>query len=464
MSILDGANWQRVKEHVAADEDRALALLREIVALPTVAHPTEHTPALDECAELLVRWLQERGSTDARVITGYSHPLVLGRIEDDPSKPTMLVYAHFDVQGVEPLEAWHSPPFEMDIRDGRIFGRGTGDNKGQFLAHLLAIDAYRACGLELPVNILFLGDGAEEIGSPSLEPFAADHPELLQADLAFTSDGPQHQAGLPTLVLGSRGLVAFHIRVRTLRRSGHSAYSPILPGAGFRAMEIVQGLRDADGRITIPGFYDDVIEPTKADLDLLRAIPPMDHDVIAEFEPNPPLPDLGDEEFYYRLLMAPSLNIPGLAVGDLTGHVSAVPNEALIKLEVGTVPGQRAEVVEAQVREYLAGFGIADDDIEVVGAIDPSRTPPDHPLVAPMARALQRAWDTQPVVMNRFSSYAPYSVFDRLGLPGFYMAYANPDEANHAPNENLMLTHFRQGILTSIAVYDEVARHFAREG
>src|SRR5690606_33655778 len=159
-------------------------------------------------------------------------------------------------------------------------------------------------------------------------------------------------------------------------------------------------------------------------LDLLRAIPPMDHDVIAEFEPNPPLPDLGDEEFYYRLLMAPSLNIPGLAVGDLTGHVSAVPNEALIKLEVGTVPGQRAEVVEAQVREYLAGFGIADDDIEVVGAIDPSRTPPDHPLVAPMARALQRAWDTQPVVMNRFSSYAPYSVFDRLGLPGFYMAYA----------------------------------------
>ena len=458
--MLDESAWAELEAQVDAAQDAALMQLRQIVALPTVAHPTRPNPALYECAELLVQWLRQRGSQDARIIQDYANPLVLGRIGDDPSKPTMLVYGHFDVQDPGNLEAWSTPPFECTIRDGRIFARGSGDNKGQFLAHLLAIDAYRACSLDLPVNLLFVFDGEEEVGSRSLAQFAAAHPEELEADLAFTSDGPMHQSGLPTLVLGSRGLVYFHIRVRTLRRPGHSYYAPVLPSAAWRVTEILASLRDQDGRIAIAGFYDDVIPPTAADMDVLRGIPPMYDAVVREFEPQPAPHKVSDEEFYRKLLMEPALNVAGLVVGDTTGNQTVLPHEALLKLEVLTVPGQRSDGVVAQVREHMAAFGVDARDVEVVFTVEPSRTPPDHPLVAPMTRALERVWGVQPVVMNRFSSYAPYYIFDRLGLPGFYMPYAQPDQSNHAPNENLSMQHFRNGVLTSIAVFDEVGDFF----
>lgn len=457
--MLTPTDWQRLCAYVDAQREDAIQGLCVLLRMPTVAHPTEANPALDECARTLADRLRRLGSRDARVIETYLHPLVTGSIGSDPRRPTLLIYGHFDVQDPGPADAWETPPFEPVIRDGKIYARGSGDNKGQFFTHFLAIEAYHACGIDLPVNSKFILDGGEEIGSLALSHFVRDHPEALKADLVYEADGPVHESGRPTLVLGCRGIAYLRIRVRALRRSAHSSYAPVLPSAAWRAIEVLSSLRDTAGRIIVPGFHDDVLSPTPADLALLREIPAVDREIMQEFAPNP-RPRLSPEEYYRRLMLEPVVNIAGLMAGDLTGNQTTLPGEALIKLELGLVPRQRSADVVEKVRRHLARHEIDPADVEIIFTTEPSRTPPDHPLVLPIARAMGRAWGQAPVVMNSFSSYAPFYLFtEQLGMHGFYACYAQPDESNHAPNEKLALENFYKGILTSAAVFDAVGEH-----
>jgi acetylornithine deacetylase/succinyl-diaminopimelate desuccinylase-like protein len=453
--MLSPQEWARIRDHVLSRQSYAFEKLAELIRIPTVAHTSRPNPALAECADLLASWLTRLGSTDARVFTPAVNPLVTGSVGHEPGKPTLLVYGHYDVQDPGPLDAWRHPPFEPVIEDGRIFARGSGDNKGQFLAHLLAIETYQALGIDLPLNFRFIFDGGEEIGSGDLAAFAATTPEELQADYAFTSDGPVHESWRPTLVLGGRGIVYFHVRLRTMRRPTHSQYAPVLPNAAWHALEVLGSMRDRSGRVTIPGFYDDVLPPSEADLALLRNIPPVIEDVRRDLQPEP-FGDMTPETYYRRLLMEPYLNIAGFAAGDLTGSQTVVPSEAIVKLDIGLVPNQRSETVAEQVRDYLAERGIDPTDVELMFSMEPSRTSPEHPLVGAITSALERVWEKPAVVMNRFSSYSPYYVFDQLGVPGFYVAYAQPDQSNHAPNENLSLEYFMNGILSSAAIFDAI--------
>jgi acetylornithine deacetylase/succinyl-diaminopimelate desuccinylase-like protein len=453
--MLTADQWTAFQSHVDGHLDDAISHLTDLVRIPTVAHPTEPNPALMECAELIREWLSYLGSLDARIVTPSVNPLVTGSLISDPEKPTVLIYGHFDVQAAGPESDWNTPPFEPVIRDGRIYARGTGDNKGQFLAHLLAIEAYQQLGIPLPVNVKFIFDGGEEIGSGDFARFAADRPRELEADYAFTSDGPVHESWRPTMVLGGRGIAYLKIHLRTIDRSTHSQYAPVLPNAAWHLLDALQSMRNTvTGRVLIPGFYDDVRHPDEADLALLREIPsPVDQ--VRELLNPKPFPALTDEEYYRRMLMNPVLNIAGISAGDLVGNQTVVPGEATVKLEALLVPDQRPDRIIELVREHLRPYGIGDDDIEVMFTMKPSRTPPDHPMVPRLADVLRRVWGEEPIIMNRFASYSPYYVFDDLGIPGFYMAYAQPDQSNHAPNENLDIRYFRNGILTSIAVLDQ---------
>ncbi|MEX2426455.1 MAG: M20/M25/M40 family metallo-hydrolase [Thermomicrobiaceae bacterium] len=439
--------------------DTAISRLVELVRIPTVAHPHIPNPALQECAELLRQSIEALGSTDAKIITPEVNPLVLGSLGNDPQKPTVLIYGHYDVQSAGLESDWDTPPFEPVIKDGRIYARGTGDNKGQFLAHLLAIEALQQLEIPLPVNVRFLFDGGEEIGSGDFSALASSHPPELQADFAFTSDGPVHESWRPTMVLGGRGIAYLHVHLRTIRRSTHSQYAPVLPNAAWRLLEILQSMRDSStGQVTVPGFYDDVRPLDESDLALLRKIPsPVDR-VKQDLQPDP-FPDLSGEEYYRRMLTEPVLNIAGISAGDLSGNQTVVPGDATVKLEALLIPDQKPERIIELIRSHLSEYGIHADNVEVMFTMEPSRTPPDHPMVDRLTGALRSVWNQEPVVMNRFASYAPYYLFDQLGVPGFYMAYAQPDQSNHAPNENLDLRYFRNGILTSIAVLDAFGSH-----
>lgn len=461
--MLDRTQWNHFVSYVDETQGTALEHLGELIRIPTVADPETPNPALYECAEVLRDWLTYLGSKDAKFITPEVNPLVLGSIGEDTSKPTLLIYGHYDVQAPGPESDWQTPPFEPVIRDGRIFARGSGDNKGQFLAHLLAIEAYQKLGFELPVNLKFIFDGGEEIGSGDFALFAASNPPELQADFAFTSDGPVHESWRPTMVLGGRGIAYLRIHLRTINRNTHSQYAPVLPNAAWRMLEILQSMRDTtSGKVTIPGFYDDVREPDATDLELLRAIPtPVDR-VRSELKPQP-FPEMSGEDYYRNMLMEPVLNIAGFASGDLMGNQTVVPGDATVKLEALLVPDQKPDRIVELIRTHLLQFGLDAADVKVMFTMEPSRTPPDHPMVGRLTDAMRRVWNQEPVVMNRFASYAPYYLFNRLGMPGFYMAYAQPDQSNHAPNENLDLRYFRNGILTSIAVLDEFGNQPGKE-
>jgi acetylornithine deacetylase/succinyl-diaminopimelate desuccinylase-like protein len=453
--MLDDQTWSQLIDHVDANQDQAIERLSDLIRIPTVAHPAIPNPALEECAQLIRSWLERIGATDVQIVTPAVNPLVVGQLGDDPGKPTVLIYNHMDVQAPGPDADWDTPPFEPVIRNNRLYGRGSGDNKGQFLAHLLAIEAYQALGIPLPVNVRFIYDGGEEIGSGDFATFVESSPASLAADYAFTSDGPVHESWRPTMVLGGRGIAYLRVKLRTINRSTHSQYAPVLPNAAWRMVEILNSMRDpVTGRVTIDGFYDEVREPDESDMALLRTIPSSLDRVIEQLAPDP-FPKISSEEYYRRLLMEPVLNIAGFAAGDLTGNRTVVPGDVEVKLEALLVPDQDPDHIVQLVGNHLRSWGIDAGDVEVMFTMKPSRTAPDHPMVEHLTEALRTVWDTEPVVMNRFAAYSPYYLFDELGIPGFYIAYAQPDQSNHAPNENLDLTYFRNGILTSIAVLDK---------
>lgn len=455
--MITEEQWKGVTRWVNQKRDRSLEDLNVLLRLPTMAHLDTTNPALHECAQVLVDMLTSIGAADASIGGSDLHPLVLGSIGDDPLKPTLLMYGHFDVEDPGPLDQWYSPPFEPTIRNGRIFARGTGDNKGQFLSYFLAVQAFRDCGIELPVNLKFVLDGAEEIGSPSLATLRDTLPEAMQADLVFCADGTVHENGNPKIVLGSRGVVYLEIRIRTLRRSSHSQYAAVLPNAAWRAVEVLNSLRDENGRISVPGFYDNVIAPTPDELALLNGMPPVADALAEEFTPQPPFPSRTTEEFNYQLLMEPFLNIAGIVTGDAVSYTTVVPGDAVLKIDIGIVPDQTPEEIADKARQHLAGFGIEPSDVTVIFVADPTRTPVDHPLVQPMADALRRGWQAPPVIVNRFGGYSGHHYhWDKLGIKAISASYGQPDQSNHAPNENLLLENFYKGILATAAIYDAV--------
>ncbi len=451
------AEWEAIQAWVDQKEEYAVSSLMSLLVIPTVAYPDRANPSLTECARALVDRLRALGAKDARIAGSELHPLVLGSLGDDAGKPTLLVYGHFDVVDPGPQIDWQSDPFSPTIRNGRVYGRGSGDNKGQFIAHLLAVEAFQESGVGLPVNLKFVFDGAEEIGSPSLAELRSQDEQSMLADLVYAADGSAHESGQPKVLLGSRGVVFVEVMVRTLRRRAHSQYAGVLPNAVWRALEIMASLRDPRGRVLVRGFYEDVLPTTSYEMELLTRLPPVRSELTREFEPVPPLPDEPAQEFNARLLMEPVINIAGIQAGDLSIHQTVVPDSCMVQLDIGIVPGQSVARTMQLLRDHLSAFSIEPEDVHMVFGVEPAQTPPDHPLVVPIANAVGRAWGVPPVVVNRFAAFSPHHAnWQALGIPVISASYAQPDQSNHAPNENLSLENFRKSILASAAVFDTV--------
>jgi acetylornithine deacetylase/succinyl-diaminopimelate desuccinylase-like protein len=444
------------------NRDRYEKELHEFLRIPSVSARSEHRDDVHRCAEWLSRRLGELGM-DAEVLQTAGHPVVVGEIaEAGTDAPTLLVYGHYDVQPPEPLEEWTTPPFEPAIRDGRLHARGAADDKGQVHIHLKALDAYRATHGELPVNLKFMFEGEEEIGSPNLEPFLHDHADRLACDAVVISDTPMLAPDLPTICVGLRGLVYMEIRLRGPRHDLHSgSYGGAVANPATALTAILGRLKDADGRVTIPGFYDAVVEASPAERKTLSKIPFTEQD----FRREAAVPALGDGEagyhFLERIWARPTLDVNGLLAGYTgEGAKTVIPARAMGKVSMRLVPDQDPAAVAAAFEEHVRGMTPEGVEIEIdrhsLGR--PWRADPSAHINSAAAAALGAVFGREPLFTREGGSIPIVPLFEELlDAPVLLLGFVLPGCRAHSPDEWLSLDLYHKGIATVARLYDEAA-------
>lgn len=452
--MTEGDDLGRVLERCEANRERDLDDLFRLLRQPSIS---AQDVGVAECAAL-VRDLLAGAGLDARLLPTAGQPMVYGERCRAPGRPTVLIYGHYDVQPPDPLAAWASPPFAPTIRDGRIYARGAGDNKGQFFAQVAGIRAWRETVGELPVNVKVLIEGEEETGSPHLDAFVAAHRELLAADLVYTSDGPVFDAAHPQVVFGVRGLVYVELTARGARHDLHSGnWGGIAPNPAWTLVRLLATMLDGENRPTIPGFEDDVAPLAPAARAAIACLPLDEAHALAGIGLDH-LPPPAGVPYFERLMARPTLNLAGFAAGyGGPGSKTVLPATAVAKLDLRLVPNQRPDDVFAKLAAHV-GRQAPEVELRRLGSMEPSATPLDHPYAAPVRRAVRRGFGRDPLDVPLLGGSLPDAVWTRtLGLPSFLVPYANPDEANHAPNENLQVERFHQGVRTAAALLAELA-------
>ncbi|MFB6453408.1 M20/M25/M40 family metallo-hydrolase [Bradyrhizobium tunisiense] len=450
---IAGAELSRVFEYIDSNKDRFVSRLLDYLRHPSIS---AHNIGISEVAGLLVDMLSRLG-LEARTIPTSGHPIVMGRWERAPGAPTVLLYGHYDVQPADPLEAWISPPFEPTIRDERIHARGAGDNKGQHFAQILALESHLAVHGRLPCNVVILLEGEEETGSPSIAEFVRAHRELLKADLVVTADGPLHESGRPIITYGVRGLVAFELRARAANRDVHSGnFGGIVPNPIWTLVHLLATMKNADGEITIDGFYDDVTPPTELERAMTARLPLEAEEVksalgLAKLD-NPANRPLAD-----RLMFYPTLTINGFHAGyGGPGSKTVLPHEAVAKCDARLVERQNPDDILGKIEAHVSKHA---PEVEFVRleSTPPSKTPLDARFSEVVQRAVQIGQGVEPLIYPSLGGTLPDYVFTKiLGTQSFVVPYANADEANHAPNENIKIECFLKGIRTGAAILAEL--------
>ncbi|GAA4052999.1 dipeptidase [Hymenobacter glaciei] len=445
-----------------ASNPRFLRELQELVAFPSISTDPQFAPAVRACATWLARHLRAIGLGGVRVFETPRHPIVYAEKRVSEALPTLLIYGHYDVQPVAPAAAWTVPPFGGLIRDNRLYGRGASDDKGQFFTHIKALEIMLKSGRQLPLNVKLLLEGEEEIGSPNLGAFIRQHRRLLHADCAVLSDTNLLSADQPALTFGLRGSFSAELEVRGPRAELHSG---IFGGAVLNPLQalctLLAGLHNPHGRITLPGFYDNVQPITPAERTYANHHAPSDAQLLHEAGVGQGWGETG-YSLYERTTLRPSLSITGLSGGyEGAGTKSIIPPAARAKLSFRLAPGQNPHAVEQQLRAYLARHAPPQVQATLTAQLHapPYQLAPSHPAMRAAARAYAVGFG-RPPVLQRSGGTIPVAVLleEALGLKTVLMGFGLPDDRKHGPDEFLYLPNFWRGIQTSLAFMREVGR------
>ena len=455
---MSTATLEYLREH----RDRFLAELFELLRISSVSADLTHRPDVERCARWLADHMRAIGLEHAEVLPSAGHPVVYADWLHAPGRPTVLVYNHYDVQPVDPLDEWHSPPFEPSLRDGRILGRGSADDKGQLFLHLKAVEALLRTTGALPINLKFIYEGEEEIGSEHLGPFLAEHKALLAADLVVISDTAMFDRGLPSICYGLRGLAYFQVELEGPNTDLHSgSFGGAVANPAEMLARLIAQLKDQHGRITVPGFYDDVRPLSEQERAEFARLP---------FDEGRYRQELGVEELWgeagysvlERVWARPTLEVCGIWGGfQGEGAKTVIPARAGAKLSCRLVPDQDPERITALIEAHLRAICPRSVKLRFtpMHGGQPSITPIDHPAVRSAMRALEAGFGAQPVFIRAGGSIPVVASFESLlGLPTVLMGFGLPDEHNHAPNEWFDLGNFEAGMRSATLLWEELAR------
>jgi acetylornithine deacetylase/succinyl-diaminopimelate desuccinylase-like protein len=443
------------------NERRALAWLKELVAIASVSADPQRRADVRHCCGYLIERMREVGLAARTLETG-GNPLAFGEWNGAPGKPTVLVYGHYDVQPVDPVELWQTPPFEATVRNGKIYGRGAVDDKGQVVMHLAAIDAHLRQRGRLPVNVKMVIEGEEEIGSPNFDAAVERYRHEFIADLAVISDTAVFAPDVPSLTTSLRGLVHWEIEVAGPSEDLHSGYFGGTIRNPIEALAtILTALKDAHDRVTVPGFYDGVDELDADTRAQLAALPYDEAHEAAQLGVTELTGERGRSPLE-RAWFRPTLECNGIWGGySGPGSKTIVPSWAKAKLSarlVGRQEPHRVLELVARYIEQLAPPGVRVNVTTGDGEVRPVRVAHDHPAVAAAARAMEAGFGKPPVFIGTGGSIGPVATFDRLlHLPQVLIGVGLPDDRIHAPNEKFDLAQLFGGIKTIVAFYDELA-------
>lgn len=449
-------------ELIRGSRPRYLEALCSFLRIPSISTLPEHAGDIRRAAEFVAAQLRQAGLEQVRLIEGDGHPLVYGEWLHAAGKPRLLLYGHYDVQPADPLEKWLSPPFEPVIRGDNIYARGAADDKGLLLILIKAVEAWIQAQGALPVNVRVLIEGEEESGGKHIEAFLGSEAGRLSADAAVICDTEMFAPELPTLCTGLRGIVYGEVHVRGARQDLHSGvYGGVAPNPLMAIAEILCALKDREGRILIPGFYERVRPPAEEELASWRRLP---FDERRYLEQEIGAPELVGEPGYgifERLWARPSLEVHGIRGGFIgEGAKTVIPSEAAAKISARLVPNQQPEEAVEQIRAAVAAAcprGVT-AEFRLLHAAGPALIDPRHPLVAAAAAAMTEVFANQTVFVRSGGSIPVVGLFaSYLKIPTVLMGFGLPDDNLHAPNEKLYLPNFYRGIEAAARFFELAA-------
>lgn len=444
------------------NHSRFLDELKSLLRIPSISTLPEHKDDCRKAAESLAAELKRIGMENVRLIETVGHPLVYADWLHVSGKPTVLVYGHYDVQPPDPLDEWITPPFEPTERNGSLYARGAVDDKGQVWMQVKALESLLAANRALPINVRVLFEGEEEVGGEGIAAFVASKPADLKADFALISDTELFAPGLPTLCVGLRGMIYTEIEVRGAKTDLHSGmYGGAAPNPFVALAQIIAKLKDENGHILIPGFYDDVIPPSAEEQEAWRSLP-FDEE---EYRKN----EVGSKQLVgetgYSVLertwARPTLDVHGMPGGFIgAGAKTVIPAKAAAKVSMRLVPNMTPSKIFALYKSYVEKIAPAgvEVDVRLIHTGDPCLIPVNNRYIQAATRALHAIWGRDTVFIRAGGSIPIVGDFDRhLGLPSVLMGFGLPDDNLHAPNEKFNLKNFELGIHSLIQFLEEAA-------
>ncbi len=439
-----------------------ISQLSSFIRIPGVSAEPKHKNDILACAKWLDDHLKSIGLEHVRIIPTQKHPIVFADWMHAPGKPTLLIYGHYDVQPVDPLNEWKDDPFSGIVKDGYIYGRGSSDDKGQLFAHVKALEYFLKQGGKIPVNIKCVFEGEEEIGSPGLKEMIQQSPQWLKADVCVVSDMSIPSPEQPAITYSLRGMLSLELEVRGQKQDLHSGtfggavYNPLQALCG-----IIASLHDKNGKIAIPRFYDHVKEKSREEKAYMHVNGRSDGDILRDAGADCGWGESG-YSIYERIAARPSLSVNGIKSGyQGEGPKAIIPSLASAKLSFRLVQGQDPDHIEKLFRQYILTItpGCLTVNVRKVASARPVVINPDNPYIKSAVRAYEKSFK-QEVKLTGSGGTIPIVnlLHENLQMPVVMMGFALPDDNPHGPNERFLLANFQKGIVTSIYFMEELSK------
>jgi acetylornithine deacetylase/succinyl-diaminopimelate desuccinylase-like protein len=442
-----------VEQFVTENKPRLLDELKAFLRIPSISTLPEHKDDVARAAQFVADSMKSAGLENVEIIQTSKHPLVYADWLRAPGKPTVLCYGHYDVQPPDPVDLWVTPPFEPSERDGNLYARGACDDKGQMYMHIKAVEALFAVHGKLPVNVKFIVEGEEEVGGESIAGYVQKNREKLKADVALVSDTELFADGVPTLCVGLRGLMYLEVEAQGPARDLHSGmYGGAAPNAVYGLIELLAKAKDADGRIQIPGIYDDVAEPAEAEIESWKRLPFSEKEFLENEVGSTELTGEPDQSVFARTWARPTFEVHGIAGGFTgAGAKTVIPARATAKVSMRLVPNQDPEKVLKAFKEWVNAEtpkGIR-TQVRVLSAGPAIVVNPDHPAIHIAAQAFSEMLNAPTVFIRSGGSIPIVGDFaENLGIPTVLMGFGLPDDGLHSPNEKYRISNYYTGIMT----------------